>query len=263
MGATFVEELLEKKRLYIKPSQEQMGSVAATHIAAAIRSSLQLQKTVRMIFAAAPSQLQMLHALALVPDVDWSRVEAFHMDEYIGLPDTAEQNFRLWLQREFFDRVPLGKISLITPGDSPEACAASYAKDLAAHDVDIVCMGIGVNGHLAFNDPPAEFDETADMKIVKLEIDSRKQQVFDGLFTSLELVPTHAVTLTIPRLLRSRKIFCCVPGAQKEAAVTRALTGPLDPGSPASALRRHPDCQIYLDEDSAKGLREYLDARLG
>jgi glucosamine-6-phosphate deaminase len=244
----------KQQRIYIELTRDKMGAVASSHIAAEIRYRLQSQETVRIIFAAAPSQSEMLHALAREQGVEWTRVEAFHMDEYIGLPDSAPQNFRLWLQREFFSRVPLGKIVLIEPGRDPQGCAFEYAKQLAANPIDIVCLGIGMNGHLAFNDPPADFNDSLDVKIVTLANASRQQQVEDGLFTSLEEVPTHAVSLTIPRLLRADRLFCCVPGRLKQNAVTRALTGSVDPSSPASILREHAGCTIYLDTESAAGL---------
>lgn len=231
-----------------------MGAVASSHIAAEIRHRLRLQEKVRIVFAAAPSQSEMLYTLAQEQGVDWTRVEAFHMDEYIGLPESAPQNFRHWLQREFFGRVSLGKIVLIEPGGDPERCAAEYAKQLAAHPIDLVCLGIGVNGHLAFNDPPADFNDPLDVKVVALADASRQQQLDDGLFPSLDEVPTHAVSLTIPRLLRADRLFCCVPGKLKQKAVTGALTGPIDPSLPASILREHPHCTIYLDAESAAGL---------
>jgi len=177
------------------------------------------------------------------------------MDEYIGLPKDAPQNFGLWLRRHFFDHVPLGKISLIEPGEDPEADAEEYAKKLAEDPIDVVCLGVGINGHIAFNDPPAIFGDPQDVKVVKLEQASRQQQVYDGLFASIEVVPTHAVTLKVPRLLRANRLFCCVPGKAKQKAVTRALIGRIDPESPASILRGHTGCTIYLDEESAAGLQ--------
>jgi glucosamine-6-phosphate deaminase len=170
------------------------------------------------------------------------------------LPESAPQNFGLWLQREFFSRVPLGKVVLIEPSGDLERCIAEYAKQLAAQPIDLVCLGIGVNGHLAFNDPPADFNDPLDVKIVALADASRQQQVDDGLFSSLEEVPTHAVSLTIPRLLRADRLFCCVPGKLKQEAVARALTGSVSPWLPASVLREHPHCRIYLDTESAAGL---------
>jgi len=239
----------------ISATRQVLGVLAASHIAAEIRLLLGTQPMVRMIFAAAPSQREMLHALAGEEGVEWDRVEAFHMDEYIGLPDTATQRFGTWLKAEFFDRVPLGSVYLMKPGTNPQAAAERYAEQLAERPVDIVCLGIGVNGHLAFNDPPADFTEVIDIKVVELQHASRQQQVDDGLFTNIEDVPTHAITLSIPRLLRAGRLFCCVPGTLKQNAVTRALTGSIGLDSPASILREHPHCTIYLDADSAAGLK--------
>ncbi len=240
----------------VSSTRETLGILAASHVAAEIRLRLSTQPVVRIIFAAAPSQSEMLHALALEENLDWSRVEAFHMDEYIGLHDGAKQQFGAWLKSEFFDRVPFGSVNLIEPGSNPEQAAEQYALLLGEKAVDIVCLGIGVNGHLAFNDPPADFTEARDIKVVELQYASRQQQVDDGLFTTVEEVPTHAITLSVPRLLRAGRLFCCVPGSLKRDAVTRALTGSIHPDSPASILREHPNCTIYLDAESAAGLAD-------
>ena len=254
--------IVQEQRVHIEPSRERMGALAASHVASEIRSRLRSQDHVRIIFAAAPSQSELLDSLANESDLDWKRVEAFHMDEYIGLPEGASQSFRVWLRRHFFDRVSLGRVELIEPGTAPEQCAAKYSAALSSEPIDIVCMGIGVNGHLAFNDPPADFNDSADVKIVRLDNVSRQQQVDEGLFGTLMEVPTHAITLTIPRLLREGKIFCCAPGSLKMKAVTEALEGPLTPNVPASILREQPNCQIYLDYESAAGLRQTIaDAR--
>lgn len=152
---------------------------------------------------------------------------------------------------------------LIEPSRDLERCVAEYATQLAARPIDLVCLGIGVNGHLAFNDPPADFNDPLDVKIVALADASRQQQVDDGLFTALSEVPTHAVSLTIPRLLRADRLFCCVPGKLKQKAVARALTGSVDPSWPASILREHPHCTIYLDAESAVGLNSENLSRRG
>jgi glucosamine-6-phosphate deaminase len=240
--------------LHILPTREELGALAGAHVTEELLRLLKTQPTVRMIFAAAPSQGEMLETLAAANGVDWARVEAFHMDEYIGLSADAPQRFGNWLRYTFFDRVPIGKLVLMEPGKDPEQDAAEYAARLAEKPVDIVCLGIGMNGHLAFNDPPAEFDDPLDTKVVELHIDSRKQQVKDGLFAKIEDVPTHAITLTIPRLLRAASLFCCVPGTLKRNAVQRAFTGDIAADSPASILRNHPSCMVYLDADSAAGL---------
>lgn len=241
-------------RIQVSDTPQQLGQLAASHVAEEIRSRLRTQPVVRMIFAAAPSQSEMLHSLTTAEGVDWSRVEAFHMDEYTGLPLGAKQRFGAWLTREFFQYVPLRNVNLIDPGENPERCAKDYAVLLANQPVDVVCLGIGMNGHIAFNDPPANFNELRDVRVVELDRMSRMQQVEEGLFPTLDDVPTHAVTLSIPCLLRAKKLFCCVPGKLKQAAVTRAFTGVVDPSSPASVLREHNDCTVYLDTESAVGL---------
>jgi glucosamine-6-phosphate deaminase len=205
----------------------------------------------RMIFAAAPSQAEMIEALIAEPDVDWRRITAFHMDEYIGLPAGAPQRFAVWLRERIFDRVPFAAVHPILPEGDPHAVAACYAALLDAAPIDIVCLGIGVNGHIAFNDPPvADFADPQDVKIVELDEVCRQQQVDDDCFPDLAAVPEQAVTLTIPRLLRAERLFCVVPGAHKRVAVGNALHGPITTDCPASVLRRHPDCTLYLDAES-------------
>jgi glucosamine-6-phosphate deaminase len=229
-----------------------MGRAAAADIAAAMRERIKTAGAVRMIFAAAPSQSEMLAALAAAPGIDWSRVTAFHMDEYIGLKATAPQRFGLWLEAALFDRVKPGRVHLIDDAVAAKDGGDAYAALLAAAPIDFVCLGIGVNGHIAFNDPGvADFSDPRDVKLADLDDVCRQQQVDDGCFAAFADVPAQAVTLTIPRLMRAERLFCVVPGAAKRAAVTRALQGPLDPACPASVLRRHQACTLYLDRDSA------------
>lgn len=233
------------------PDRAALGRQAAADIAAAIRRRLQQAHEIRMIFAAAPSQQETLDALILETGIDWSRVTAFHMDEYIGLPDSAPQRFGNWLQRVLFARLPFGRVHLLQP-DAGSSAIVKYAAQLGAAPIDLVCMGIGVNGHLAFNDPPvADFSDPHSVKVVQLDLVCRQQQVDDGCFASLDAVPTHAVTLTIPRLLDSTAIFCMVPGKAKAHAVRSTLYDPIDTVTPATVLRSHPDCRLYLDADSA------------
>jgi glucosamine-6-phosphate deaminase len=228
-----------------------MGMRAATDISSELRTLLADQEEVRILFAAAPSQTEMLLSLTQTSGVDWSRVSAFHMDEYLGLADGAPQRFGVWLRQYIFDKLPFRAVHLIEPGDDPGRAAADYADELNAAPIDIVCCGIGVNGHLAFNDPPADFDDPLTVKIVALDWRSRQQQVDDKCFASIEAVPTHAVTVTIPALLSARTIFCTVPGEQKNQAIRDMLEGPVTPQCPATALRLHPRCTLYLDPDSA------------
>lgn len=246
--------ITEEATLHIFPTPAVLGEAAAAAVATEIRNRLAMQPTVRMIFAAAPSQSQMLRALARAETIDWHRVEAFHMDEYIDLPQQASQRFGNWLEREFFSHISVGSFHHIEPGSNPQAAAEAYGKLLTGAPVDIVCLGIGMNGHIAFNDPPADFAEPNDVRIVALDQASRMQQVKESLFATLEDVPTHAITLSIPSLLRARRLFCCVSGAIKRNAVTRAFTGEISPDLPASILRRHPSCTVFLDTEAAAGL---------
>jgi glucosamine-6-phosphate deaminase len=241
----------DRPRLRRLPDPTSLGEAAASDIAAALVRRLESRPEVRMIFASAPSQEATLRSLARRPGIDWRRVTAFHMDEYLGLDPEAPQRFGTWLREVLFDRVPMGRVHLIEPGGDPLVTAEVYAGLLAAAPIDLVCMGIGVNGHLAFNDPPADLADPSLVKLVELDEVSRRQQVDDGCFADLDEVPHRAITLTVPALLSAEEVFCMVPGARKRAAVTAALHGPVDGRMPASALRTHPHCTIYLDEESA------------
>jgi glucosamine-6-phosphate deaminase len=177
------------------------------------------------------------------------------MDEYLGLAPGSPQRFGTWLRGAIFDHLPFAAVHLIEPGENAAQSAEDYAAKLNEAPIDIVCCGIGVNGHLAFNDPPADFDDPLTMKAVTLDAQCRQQQVDDQCFATLGEVPAVALTMTVPALLAGRAIFCTAPGASKRDAVRRALLGPIEPMCPASALRRHPCCAVFLDQDSASELR--------
>ena len=240
-------------RLHVRSfaTRAAMSRAAAGDVAAEIRTRLAAAAGVRMIFAAAPSQADMIEALIVEPGIDWCRVTAFHMDEYIGLAADAPQRFAVWLRGRLFGRVPFAAVHPIVPEPEPRAAAERYAELLGATPIDIVCLGIGVNGHIAFNDPPvADFVDPQDVKIVELDDVCRQQQVDDDCFANVAAVPERALTLTIPRLLRADRLFCVVPGAIKRKAVVGALHGPITTDCPASVLRRHADCTLYLDAES-------------
>jgi glucosamine-6-phosphate deaminase len=245
-------------RLCVAESRAELGGLAARDIGAALRSGLREKASLRMILAAAPSQAEMLAALACEPDIEWRRVTAFHMDEYIDLPENAPQRFGTWLEREFFDHVSLAKVNLIRPGSDPQPACRAYASLLAEAPIDVVLLGIGINGHLAFNDPPADLNDPLAVKVVELDEICREQQVMDGCFAAFEDVPRRAITLTIPALLAGRELFCCVPGRHKRAAVKRMMEFPISGVCPATALRMHPRCTVYLDSESSF-LREYYE----
>lgn len=228
-----------------------MAAAAATDIAAHVRKLLAAQPQVRMMFAAAPSQAAMLACLVQEPGIDWRRVVAFHMDEYVGLPAGHPARFGNWLHRHLWNHVPMGRIQTIDPGSDPVAAAAYYADLLAEAPLDIVCLGIGMNGHVAFNDPPfADFNDPLLVKLLELHEVSRRQQVIDKCFEKLDDVPTTAITVTIPALMAGRRLFTVVPGSHKREAVERTLYGAIVDNCPASILRKHHACTIYLDGDS-------------
>lgn len=238
------------------PDRGSMGRAAAADVADEIRARLVANPAgVRMVFAAAPSQREALDALIAEPDIDWSRVTAFHMDDYVGLPADAPERFANWLRNALFDKLPFQAVHLIDPSKEPEQAADDYAAALRNAPIDIVCLGIGVNGHIAFNDPPvADLNDPKDVKVVELDDVCRTQQVDDGCFPTFDDVPTHAITLTVPRLLNAARLFCVVPGKAKATAVRRALNDEIGTACPATALRTHEDCTLYLDKDSASEL---------
>jgi glucosamine-6-phosphate deaminase len=238
-------------KVCVAESRSEMGKLAARDIADAMRSGLRDKHSLRMILAAAPSQSEMLAALACEPGIDWHRVTAFHMDEYIDLPEAAPQRFGSWLQRAFFDHVPAAKFHLIKPGKDPEVVCQAYASILDEAPIDLVLLGIGTNGHLAFNDPPADLNDPLAVKVVKLDQMCREQQVLDDCFATLDSVPKRAITLTVPTLLAGHKLFCCVPGRHKSEAVKAMMESPISGACPATALRTHPLCTIYLDPESS------------
>ena len=243
--------MVEQLRVSSFATRVAMGRAAAGDVAAEIRARLAVAAGVRMIFAAAPSQAEMIEALVAEVGIDWRRVTAFHMDEYIGLAADAPQRFARWLRERLFVRVPFAIVHPIVPEPEPRAAAERYAELLGTAPIDIVCLGIGVNGHIAFNDPPvADFADPHDVKIVELDEVCRQQQVDDDCFPNFAAVPERALTLTIPRLLRADRLFCVVPGALKWAAVTSALHGPVTTDCPASILRQHAACTLYLDAGS-------------
>ena len=238
-------------KLYIAESRTEMGEVAARDIAAALRQCLLKKAHVRMVLAAAPSQSAMLAALRHEQDVDWRRVTAFHMDEYVDLPENAPQRFGTWLSREFFNHLPLANVYLIEPAPDPDVACVAYSRLLAEDSIDVVLLGIGTNGHLAFNDPPADLNDPQPVKVVQLDRMCREQQVLDGCFATFEEVPRRAITLTIPTLLAGHELFCCVPGSHKSAAVKAMMESPITGACPATALRTHPQCTVYLDRESS------------
>ena len=229
-----------------------MGIKAAESVAIKIKEILEKKPEVRMVFAAAPSQNEFLKALVNIKNIEWEKITAFHMDEYIGLEPDAEQLFSNYLKERIFDLVPFKKVNLINSANNPEEECKRYESLLIEKSIDIICMGIGENGHIAFNDPPvADFNDTKFVKVVELDEECRIQQVNDGCFPSFNSVPKKAITLTIPALMSGEFLSVVVPGIRKAPAVNQMLNGDIETNCPASILRNHKNAVMYLDRDSA------------
>ncbi len=241
--------IIDNVEVRIHNDRQEAGRDAASMVAARIVQLLTEQPLVNIIFAAAPSQNEFLLTLTQRKDIDWTRINGFHMDEYLGLPDGDLGSFSHFLTHHLFSHVALRSVHFMGSewADPSEVCLR-YAQLLDTFPPDIVCLGIGENGHLAFNDPAvADFQDPLTIKVVQLDQVSREQQVHDGCFIALDLVPTHALTLTIPALLAGRFLFCIAPGARKAKAVYHTLFGPMSTDCPASILRSHKYTVLYLD----------------
>jgi len=246
-----VDELLVK----VYRTRDEMGMSSAYDVSKKIRELLSVKDIVNIVFAAAPSQNEFLAYLSK-ENLEWNRINAFHMDEYIGLPSDAPQSFGNFLKERLFSKKQFKNVFYIN-GNAPnleEECAR-LTRLLEENPLDITCMGIGENGHIAFNDPHvADFDDPKKVKIVDLDERCRQQQVNDGCFRTIEEVPRYAITMTIPTLISSKYIFCIVPAKQKAEAVRNTLMGPVSESCPASILRRCKNAILYLDLDSASEL---------
>jgi glucosamine-6-phosphate deaminase len=239
----------------VSSSRVEMGQRAGAHATNVIEQAISHHGEARIILASAPSQNETLDAL-LSASVDWSRVTIFHMDEYLGLPENHPQTFRSYQQRHVLSRAH-GATFFGIRGEAadPAAECVRYGAMLAEGPIHLCCLGIGENGHLAFNDPPvANFEDRPLVKVVELDAPCRQQQVNDGCFPTFTDVPTHALTLTIPALLRAEVLVGSVPGPRKAEAVHATLRGPISTACPASILRRHSAATLYLDKDSAARL---------
>ena len=235
-------------------TRQEMGQDAARDIHDRIVELLSKKDEINMIFAAAPSQNDVLLSLTQCDDIEWNRINAYHMDEYIGLSKDAPQGFGNFLMEHIFSLVPFKSINLIDcEAKNPQEECERYGKLLCDNPTDIVVMGIGENGHIAFNDPPvADFNDTKIAKPVELDEVCRNQQVNDGCFASIDLVPKYAITLTCPTLMKATYAFCIVPAPTKANAVKWTLTEEISEKVPATILRRHKNAILYLDSDSSK-----------
>lgn len=237
-------------------TRAEMGMGAAVDAEKVISQIISEKGEINMIFAAAPSQNEMLESLLSSQHIDWSKVNAFHMDEYVGLPAGDSHTFGCYLNAHIFGKKEFKSVHYIDAGAAdPEAECLRYAELLKQYPVDVVCLGIGENGHIAFNDPwVAEFKDSKAVKVVELDNMCRMQQVNDGCFATIDDVPTHAMTLTIPSLVAAKHMFCVVPAATKAQAVKNTVFGEITEDCPASILRTHSSAVLYCDADSGKRL---------
>lgn len=247
---TFRKGMLEVR---IFSDREDMSKEAARNVSNTIQKLLENRIEINMIFAAAPSQSNFLKELINDKLIQWEKINAFHMDEYIGLEQEAPQGFGNFLKDHIFSRVPFKSVHYINGrAEDPSAECERYAGLLTQYPVDIVCLGIGENGHIAFNDPPvADFNDPKQVKVVELDLACRQQQVNENLFDRIDLVPTHAITVTIPALLKAKCMFCMVPAENKAEAVYHTLNDDISEECPATILRTKEGAILYLDNDSA------------
>lgn len=234
-------------------TRAEMGAKAGRDAAEMIKQVISEKGTANVMFAAAPSQNETLAELCSDRDIDWSKVNAFHMDEYVGLDADHPAGFRNFLRRAIFDRFDFASVNLLNGNaDDPEEEAKRYGALLEEYPLDVCLCGIGENGHIAFNDPPvADFNDRVKVKTVKLDEICRNQQVNDGCFDSIEEVPTHALTVTVPGMTAAKHMYCSVPAATKAAAVRHMLEDGISEKCPATILKEHGDAHLYLDSDSA------------
>lgn len=232
------------------------GAAAAAFGAKAIADTIASKGGANLVMATGASQFELLENLVCHDEVDWSRVTAFHLDEYIAMPETHRASFRRYLKERFVDRLPsLGAFHFIE-GDALDLDReiARINAILDAHPIDVLFAGIGENGHLAFNDPPADFVSTVAYKVVELEERCRRQQFGEGWFATLDDVPTEAISMTIQRVVSSRVVILTVPDERKAEALHEVLEGPVTNMWPASILQEHPDCHVFLDVPAASRL---------
>ena len=238
----------------IFPAKQALASAAADRAATIIRNSITRRGHARIIAATGTSQFEFLEALTNWPEIDWGRVEMFHLDEYLDIPENHPASFCKYLRERLIDKAGVGKYHLLNNTGNPAAVIAEVGPELQRAPIDVAFVGVGENGHLAFNDPPADFDTDQAYAVVALDEACRMQQLNEGWFSSLEDVPKHAISMTIRQILKANDILCIVPDARKAPAVKNCFDGPVSPMAPASALQHHSATTVYLDPHSSSRL---------
>lgn len=244
-------------KVVISKDKAAMAVAAANDAAIGIREAIKVRGQAQLMVATGASQFEFLDALVHAPDIDWSRVTGFHLDEYVGLPSDHRASFRAYLRERFVNALPLPLAAFHeVNGENPDLAAECHRLQalLDAVTIDVACVGIGENGHLAFNDPPADFETQAAYLLVDLDEACRRQQVGEGWFASLTEVPKQALSMAIPQIMKSRRMVCTVPDVRKAVAVRNTVEGAVTNLCPASILQRHASCTLYLDRASASEL---------
>ena len=232
-----------------------LAAAAGVDAAAAVRRAIRERGSARIIAATGASQFEFLDQLTKAPDIDWKRVEMFHLDEYLGVPTTHPASFRKYLLDRLINKAGIVHYHLLDGEAEPRKVIAEMTAEIRKTQIDVAFVGIGENGHLAFNDPPADFESDEAYIVVKLDEACRRQQLGEGWFQSLQDVPTSALSMTVRQILRAQQIICVVPDARKATAVANCLESEISPMFPASILRTHPDATVYLDRESSSLLR--------
>ena len=246
--------------IHVEETHKDLGEKAAKVGAMAIREAIHTNGTANIILATGASQFGVLEQLSKETNINWSNVNGFHLDEYIGIPIDHPASFRLYLWKRFISKLPtpLKSFHYINPEKSAESACLQVGKEIASNPIDVAFIGIGENAHIAFNDPPANFHTTEPYIIVDLDEDCRTQQLGEGWFSSINEVPMKAISMSVTQIIKSKKIICSVPDKRKAKAVKHAIKGPVTPKCPASILNNHRDCTLFLDKNSASEIIDYL-----
>jgi glucosamine-6-phosphate deaminase len=242
-------------KIHICENPHKLGTAAGREAAEGIRAAINTSGTANIILATGTSQYQTLLELIAHTDIDWSKVVMFHLDEYIGLSDSAPASFRKYLKERFLEKVPALKAVYLIDGEAdPETECKRLGRLITDHPIDVALVGIGENGHLAFNDPPADFQTEEPYIIVELDEACRKQQLGEGWFPTIESVPSKAISMSIQQIMKSSSIICSVPDARKADAVAGCFNSSISNLHPASILQQHDQCSCYLDRESSSKL---------
>src|SRR3954466_11955792 len=241
-------------RIQIEANRKAMSAAAAAHGAEVLRHAIARRGAARLVAATGASQLDFLAALTSLPGIDWPRVELFHLDEYVGIAENHPASFRRYLRENLIDKTGISNYHFLDGTSRVEDVIRDIGRELSSAPIDMMFAGIGENGHLAFNDPPADFKTSEPYILVNLDEACRRQQVGEGWFASIDEVPTRAISMSIQQMMKARELLVIVPDARKAAAVKATLEGDIRPEVPASIIRNHPNVTLYLDEPAASKL---------